>query len=363
MLFSHQRLPDRDREELDRIAEAHLRLERLLDSPRPWTALLVRLTRAAMVRASNAIEGIHVSAEDALAAVDRGDAVDADQKTYRSVTGYRSAIGYVLARRREAGFRFSVETLLAAHFMVCEHDRHANPGRLRPGWVGVRDSRSGELVHEGVERRRLEPLLEELVDGLNDTRGGPEVVRGAMAHLNLAMLHPFSDGNGRTARCLHLAVLATEGTAAPELRSIDEHVWHNRPEYYAALAAVGGGGWNPDRDCAPWIRFCLSAHHDQARTLLDRITACERLHAELGPMVERSGLHGRGVLALLQAAMTGRVRNPSYRVGAGVSANIASRDLKALVDAGLLVAEGDKRGRRYAPAEPVAGIHRRIQRA
>jgi hypothetical protein len=64
-------------------------------------------------------------------------------------------------------------------------------------------------------------------------------------------------------------------------------------------------------------------------------------------------------LALTQAAFGRRVRNSSYRVSADISKNLASRDLKELVDAGLLVPEGEKRGRQYGPSQVIVDIRER----
>ena len=66
-------------------------------------------------------------------------------------------------------------------------------------------------------------------------------------------------------------------------------------------------------------------------------------------------------MALLQAAFGSRVRNSSYRVSADVSNNLASRDLKALVDASLLVPEGEKRGRFYIASHAVAEMRERLR--
>ena len=132
------------------------------------------------------------------------------------------------------------------------------PGNWRPGWVCVRNTATGDIVHEGVDRDLLEPLIHEFTQYMNDDRDSPEIVKASRTHLNLAMLHPFSDGNGRVARCLHTAVLANEGIVSPIFSSIEEYIGRNQQAYYDVLAEVGGGGWNPDRDCRPWVRFCLA---------------------------------------------------------------------------------------------------------
>ena len=87
----------------------------------------------------------------------------------------------------------------------------------------------------------------------------------------------------------------------------------------------------------------------------------ERLHAELVDLVAAKTLPDRMAMALVQAALGGSVRNASYRVSADVSKNLASRDLKQLMDAGLLVPEGQKRGRHYKPAPMVAQIRQRLR--
>ena len=320
--------------------------------PRRWMGLLARMTRARALAGSNSVEGINVSDEDAIAAIDGEDPVSADRDTWRAVTGYREAMDYILQRRQSPTFRISEDVLLAVHFMICQSDLTARPGQYRPGWVGVRDSRTGELVHEGIDRDQLEPLIQDLLDYVNDANMESVFLRAAMTHLNLAMLHPFTDGNGRTARCIHTAVLASDGIVAPTFSSIEEYVGRNQREYYSVLAEVGGGSWQPERNAKPWVRFCLSGHYRQAQTLLRRMRETERMYIELSTLVEANGLAERSTMALLHAAFGGMVRNASYRVSADISNNLASRDLKALVDANLLVAKGERRGRFYVASPP-----------
>lgn len=363
MLFTYRSLSPNERRVLDRIAEMRRELRFFVQQePRRWTGLLARMTRAKALRASNSIEGIHVSAEDALAAVDNEDPADTDKEDWQAVRGYHAAMEYILQRCREESFNFSMDVILAVHFMISQHDLSANPGRLRQGWIGVHNSISGELVHEGVDRGRLEPLLNDLIGYMNDPDVESPILKGAMAHLNFTLLHPFSDGNGRTARCLQTAALASEGIISPIFSSIEEYIGRNQQEYYDVLAETGGGGWNPDRDCQKWVRFCITAHYRQAQTLIKRTQEFERLYAELSVLVKRCGLQERATMAVLQAAIAGSVRNSSYRVSADISNNLASRDLKSLVDANLVIPHGEKRGRYYAPSDEIMRIRRRTKR-
>jgi len=362
MLFSYPELDD-DEKRVE-AATARIRADLrhyVVTEPRRWTGLLARMTRARALMASNSVEGIKVSDEDAIAAIDGEDPANTDRETWRAVVGYREAMDYILQRRRSASFAVTEDVLLAVHFMICQSDLTAHPGQYRPGWVGVRNTKTDEVVHEGVDRDQLEPLIHELLDYVNNEDVESVFLRAAMTHLNLALLHPFTDGNGRTARCIHTAVLASDGIVAPAFSSIEEYIGHNQQGYYDVLAEVGGGAWNPRRNAKPWVRFCLGGHYRQAQTLLRRTRELERVYAELSNLVESRGFPDRTAMALLQAAFGSRVRNSSYRVSADVSNNLASRDLKMLVDADLLVSEGEKRGRFYRASPTVAEIRRTLR--
>ena len=362
MLFAHPSLQSDDRRVLDRISQMRHDLRYfVVQEPRRWTGLLARMTRARALRASNSIEDINVSAEDALAVVDNEDVTDADKATYQAVQGYHNAMDFVLQRCKTERFHFSEDFILAIHFMICQHDMSANPGSYRKGWVGVRNAQSGEIVHEGVDREKLEPLMVELVDYMNDPNVESTVLKGAMAHLNLTLLHPFKDGNGRTARCLQSAVLADRGILAPVFSSIEEYIGRTQQEYYDVLAETGGGGWNPERDCTRWVRYCITGHYRQAQTLLRRTQEFSRLYDDLLEIVRKADLPERSALGLLQAAVGGKVRNASYRVSADISNNLASRDLKGMVDAGLLSAEGEKRGRHYVAGRDLSELRRKTR--
>lgn len=357
MLYRYTQLDSAEESVLARIDELQRDLRHFVaQNPQRWTGLLARMTRAKALRASNSIEDINVSQEDAIAAVDGEDPAETDRETWKAVVGYQTAMTYILQRCRDHDFQFSVDTILAIHFMISQSDLNANPGNFRRGWVGVRNTRTNEVVHEGVNRDLLEPLMDELIAFLNAKTEIHIIIKAALAHLNLTLLHPFSDGNGRTARCLQTAVLANTGIVAQEFSSIEEYIGRNQQEYYTVLAETGGGGWHPERDSKPWIRFCLKGHYMQLQTLLRRNQELGMVYGDLIRLLSGHGLHERMALGLLEAAFGSRVRNASYRVSTGISNNLASRDLKQLVDKGLLVAQGEKRGRHYLASDQVKTI-------
>ncbi len=330
-----------------------LRLRFLLQQqPTRWTGLLRRSQLARAIQGSNSIEGYDVSVDDAVAAVE-GEPPLIDERTepWLAVRGYREAMTYILQLADDAHFSHHEAMLRSLHYMMLSYDLGKHPGRWRPGVIYVRRDGTGDIVYEGPDAALVPALMAELVRCLNAASHLPITVRAALAHLNLVMIHPFSDGNGRMARALQSLVLAREGILAPAFSSIEEYLGHNTQPYYAVLAEVGQGSWHPERDPLPWIRFCLTAHHRQAETLLRRSQEAGRLWSEVEAEITRRGMLERMMLALHDAAFGYRVRNATYRKAAEVSDAVASRDLAQLVAAGLLVAHGEKRGRYYVAGE------------
>ena len=329
------------------IDELRDRLRHRVAQSKRWTGVLSRVTFARNIQGSNSIEGYNVTDDDAIAAVADDEPMDANAETWRAVTGYRDAMTYVLQLSDDSTFSCGNELLKSLHFMMLRYDLTKNPGRWRPGLVYVRNDRS-EIVYEPPEIELVAGLMNELAGWLNTAElECPPIIRAAMGHLNLVLIHPFSDGNGRMARCLQTLILAREGILAPEFCSIEEYLGRNRAAYYEALAEVAEGKWSPDRNSMPFVRFCLTAHYRQAHTLLRRVRVTEKIWEELEIEIRRRGLPERVILALGDATYGYRVTNPRYRKIAEISENLASRDLKALVDAKLLIAKGERRGRHY----------------
>ncbi len=316
-------------------------------SSRRWIGLLSRVLRARAIQGSNSIEGFNVTVDDALAAVDGEEPLDASEETWRAIVGYRNAMTYVLQLADDTHFRYSTDLVRSLHYTMMNHDLAKHPGRWRPGPIFVRNEATGERVYEGPDVELVPGLADELVQELNGDSRHPVMVRAAMAHLNLVMIHPFSDGNGRMARCLQSLVLAREGILAPEFSSIEEYLGRNQAPYYRVLAAVGGGSWQPGRDATPWVRFCLTAHYRQAVTVLRRSLELNRMLEAVDELVARFKLPPRMFHALADTTRGFRLVNARYRRAAEISQNLASRDLAHLCGLGLLEAHGERRGRFY----------------
>jgi Fic family protein len=362
MLFQTPQLTENERAVVDRIDEMRAALRHQLTTPHEWVGLLRRVMLARAIQGSNSIEGYVVSLDDALAAVAGKEPTDPGDEAALAVAGYRDAMTYVIQLAEDPQFTYDETLIRALHYMMLRYDMTKSPGRWRPGPVYVKNERLQDIVYTGPDSLLVPGLMSEFAASLRADDGrDPVMVRAAMAHLNLVMIHPFKDGNGRMARCIQTLVLAREGIVAPPFSSIEEYLGENTEAYYAVLGDVGLSSYHPERDARPWVRFVLGAHLAQAQRLARRAQEAERRWEAIATELAKRRLNERAVGPVFNAALGVRLRNASYREAAGVSELIAGRDLKALASAGLLVAEGVKKGRSYLASPTLRAIEDSIR--
>jgi Fic family protein len=353
---------------LEKIEDLRSDMRYYVAEPRRWFGSVGRVLRARAIQGSNSIEGYTVSVEDAIAAVEGEDPSEAEDENWRATLGYRAALTYVLQLSRDPYFEHSTALIRSLHFMMTEYSLDAGPGLWRERPVWVRNDATGEIVYTAPDEGLVPRLTQELVDDLRSDGAVHPIVKGAMAHLNLVMIHPFRDGNGRMSRCLQTLVLARDQILAPEFCSIEEYLGENTDSYYRILGQVGRGRWNPEGDALPWVRYCIEAHWVQAMSVLRRIRESETMWSRLNDLTQEARLPERTLAALLDATIGLKVRNASYRAlleswDEGISNQVATTDLRAMVEAGFLQQEGKKRGTYYVAGAPLREIRSELRAA
>ena len=345
-LFEAPKLAADDLVVIDEIHSIRDQLASILRPPKRWTGGLRRTSQARAIQGSNSIEGYTITEQDAAAAVEDEPPLSADERTWAEIVAYRRVLTYVVTFGAEPGFEIDESSIRSMHFMLLEHELSKSPGRYRTGPIYVQDEASGRTVYEGPEPAAVPDLMRALAASLS-SRDGEAMVRAAMAHLNLVMIHPFRDGNGRMARALQTMVLAQDQVLEPTFSSIEEWLGHNTQPYYNVLAATGGGAWHPDRSTRLWVKFNLRAHHMQAQTLRRRVAEAESQWALIDSLISRHGLPDRAGDAIFDGLLGLRVTRPSYVKRSEVEDRTATRDLARLVELGLLEPHGQTRARYY----------------
>jgi Fic family protein len=356
VLYDPPSLTSEDETVLSEIHQMRKDLRHVLRTPQRWEGMLRRSALARAIRGSNSIEGYDVAEDDAAAAIDGEEPISADEQTFLEIQGYRQALGYVLAMNDADYASFDTAELRAMHYMMLSHDLTKSPGRYRKGPIYVNDDRRNAIVYEGPPAVDVPALMEALVTSLHTGLNNDPVVRSAMAHLNLVMIHPFRDGNGRMARALATLVLTRSDIGEPEFSSIEEWLGANTEDYYSVLAHTGHGSWQPRDDAHLWLTFNLRAHHMQAQTVARRVDEAGAVWHELDELATGRSLPERTLDALFDAVLGYRVRRGGYIKHANVSDQTATRDLTALTAAGLLIPHGSGRGRLYIAGEPLRQI-------
>jgi Fic family protein len=144
---------------------------------------------------------------------------------------------------------------------------HIRPGELRTYSVGVGDYRGAPAQDLNELMRRLcqwlaEPWIDEL-EGYDKgaVRRLDAILKAVVAHLYLAWIHPFGDGNGRTARLVEFFILANAGIPFPAAHLLSNHYNETRSEYYKQLSYASKSGG----DVMPFILYALRGFVDQLR--------------------------------------------------------------------------------------------------
>lgn len=163
------------------------------------------------------------------------------------------------------------------------------------------------------------------------------VIRAAVAHLRFLTVHPFTDGNGRTARAVTDLALSQDADAPWRSVRLWKTVFENRPDYYANLEAAQKGG----TDITDWILWFLAMVQAATDSAFTRLQALHR-QTSLWQNFLASGATAcqRAVIAKMKkdceqgAApfMTTRL----YKELTGASRATAWREIEALCAAGIL---------------------------
>ncbi len=313
--------------------------------PRSWTGRLRRDLEAEAVAASTAMEGVAVTVDEVrriLAGDKLHEVAEEDQDLVR---GYRDAMGFVLRRADDAGFRWSRELIVALHDRILAGKHALEAGRFRTTRSRLVDASTGAEVFLPPRAEEVGSLVDEACDRLERVREHPALA-AAWIHVAVAAIHPFRDGNGRSCRVLASLAMHRGGFKRREFTSLEEWWGRHRASYYAAFRCLGKR-FSRTSDVSPFVRLHLQAQLSQVRALDLR----EEIERRIWTVVEDLALErrmDRRIANALWDAFFGRDVTAGYfRSLTDVSPATATQDLALASAAGLLLPEGQRKGRVY----------------
>lgn len=182
-----------------------------------------------------------------------------------------------------------------------------SPTPYRDGQNIIRDSLSGSIVYLPPETQDVPGLMADLVTWINgELQGGelPAPLIAALAHYQYATIHPYYDGNGRTARLLTTLILHRAGYGLKGIYSLEEYYAQNLPQYYEALAAGPSHNYyfgRAEADITGFVAyFCVGMAQAFAAVRAQAIQAAKRGALDRSPLLRQLDPRQRRLLDLFR---------------------------------------------------------------
>ena len=196
-------------------------------------------------------------------------------------------------------------------------------------------------------------LMDSLMQNLGKAKdaGVPGPILAAMAHFGVISIHPFEDGNGRTARLLADFTLQQSGWAADGMLSLSKATFDFRIDYYDVLRTTQGEDFKEEVDITPFITFQLKMMEAAAMKLEERVVTFSRTLSDfqkrLAPFLSPRQARGLAILADIGLAIS----SIHYARMMEVSQSSAIADLNELVKQKVLRIVGAGKATRYTLAD------------
>ena len=143
----------------------------------------------------------------------------------------------LLEKKLEEKVPISLKLILDVQKQICEgepKEKIGLRGAMPPGVLFAVWNDDGTPAYIPPEYSEVESLLNELITYLNESTDHP-IIKAAVIHYQLVTIHPFEDGNGRTARILSSYYLSLSGYGFKNVGSLEEYMSYNIDEYYDSI--------------------------------------------------------------------------------------------------------------------------------
>jgi Fic family protein len=153
------------------------------------------------------------------------------------ISNIHEALGFTLENIHKP---INEDILLAIYRLVTKNtlDKEDQIKKYRNDAVFIFDPNLGESIYEAPDYRMVQPLMDLLFDFINKDDGLHPIIKSAIIHFYVVYIHPFFDGNGRTARCLAYMYLLQKEYDAFKFFSLSSLVMEESNKYYKAIKDV-----------------------------------------------------------------------------------------------------------------------------
>lgn len=306
----------------------------------------VSLRREALIRSahsSTAIEGNPLSLEE-VSALAAGRDVMVRRKDKQEVLNYLEALGKIPDFVRRIPFK--AKDLLDIHMIVTKEtlENPKDEGIFRDRQVYVGNRVTGQVIFMPPETREVPKLIDHFFKWLNSS-GANEidaVIKAGVTHYELVRIHPFIDGNGRTARIMASLVLYERGFDVKRFFALDDYYDGDRRAYYAALKSID----QKTLDLTGWLEYFSEGVAVSIESVKKKV---------IGLSKDIKILKEKGQIALRERQMKiveKLVQNHRIAIGDiskdfGISRQAALKEINKLINLGIVRLKGKGRGAYY----------------
>lgn len=319
--------------------------ELVLNSPfiPKWEVTLRRQAIICSAHSSTAIEGNRLSLEQ-VSELAQGREVMATRKDKQEVLNYLKVLETVC--RLTDGRGITENNVLEIHKALTHDtlDDEADCGVYRNRYVVVANRVTREVIFRPPKNEEVPGLVRGLLAWISSSciQTLDPVIEAGIAHYEFVRIHPFIDGNGRTARVLATLILYLRGFDMKQFFCLDDYYDSNRQAYYQALQTV-----NPNTlDLTAWLEYFVEGVKISIAAVKERIV---RLSSE------RLRKTTKGQIALTERQMrivefinqNGRITNHDMRDMFKISDRAALKEITKFVDMQVVKAQGKGRSLCY----------------
>ena len=341
-----------------RVAGAMMRIEAAREAVRhlPITpsvlATLRETARLYSTHYSTMIEGNRLTQEQVSKVVEKLEHFPGRERDEKEVLGYYAALEKV-EQLAVASKQVTEQQIKALHAMVMAGgSSRVRPTPYRDGQNVIRDGRTKRIVYMPPEAKDVPLLMGELVAWLNGSAGAglPCPLRAGIAHYQFATIHPYYDGNGRTARLLTTLILHLGNYDLKGLYSLEEYYARDLRAYYEAITIGPSHNYYEGRaksEITKWIDYFCLGMADSFENVRKRAQGA----ADSGADDESSRLRKldprqRRALALFEKsdAITSRDVETLFTISQRTARNLLSRWVE---DGFVVVLDPAKKSRKY----------------
>lgn len=322
------------------ITDGLTRIERargFLDAVKLSSDWMQRMKKRALVLEAHHtthIEGTHLTISQAELLLDGKSIPEADPDDVQELLNFRSAFNYVSSYlQTEAPITEGL--IREIHTFLVEGVRGgaAAPGKYRKIQNYVINSQTGETVYTPPPAYDVPVMMEQLINWLNQVKEIHPVLISGIAQFQLVHIHPFLDGNGRVSRLLSTLCLYRDGYDLKRLFTLSEFYDRNRSAFYHALQSVRERGM----DLTEWLEYFVVGLATQLSEVHKRVEKVIRTDV----LIKKHRLTNRQEKALEYALEHGGLTIQQYEsLCPELSRRTLQRDLKSLLNKGLLISEG-----------------------